>query len=769
MAPSNRAKDSPCLRGLRTSFLSGGKLALRIALRALLLLLAVSAPARSPVTTPDVAKLKQMAQHDPTRPVIFHITLEESAQIAGDSPTSWSIKGDARYALLPAWAGRDLRGIDAPGDVAKNLGAQGAVTAEDLFKMRGGLLSLKPGEILQFYVKKLESEGRATDGNGNYAWTETIQDGLWRFDAKGGMSSSDQREYADIPDAELLRTPTGANLKFIWKINTVGELGAGANQLGFTSDEVARILTFRLSEEDLSKGGLIRKTNQGTIHGEPGDDISYPVNLRATLIIDIKVSERKPKLSLNDRSWLPTDDNKVQLTLTCEDCTPTKVKFQIAEVSQEKGTCLNSKDENTEADIEFDPSNTGNGYTLGDKSAEKNGNCGRDETISLHARDWGAWCRVRAQAEIDGRWVEATVAGGGSALTVPVDEDHNRIGDAWQEEMGIPNGLAPNWDEADMPAGQYSLGDGIGLYEKYRGFVLEGKHERLLPRKKHIFVHDPTGLVHQVENGMAKDRTFAALTQLALRYVKEGEWSGPGSSSENRRVVNKNGGWGHVGDQHALHVEWDKNEIDHKATRYPLPPVFAQWREAHGNQSTANVQGSPAYAFPDTANRLGGTPKDTMLILVWDKVVLKHVLFGAVLGQAALVAQEKYGENAMLDQIFEEASEGAKRVVDFAEAHPDQVEMAYRRLLQHVVVHEMLHAANVRHCGGKADPRCVMNVPAFTLNPMQAAFGSSPINIIATGGMDDDPFGLNKDWPDRLCERCFKSIAVSDDSSPTDR
>lgn len=221
------------------------------ALLALFSAASASLPAAAP---PSGQEFKPLAKHDPARPIAFRIVLEENAQV-GD--TSWSAKGEVRYALLPAWDGTPFSW--------------------------SSFARLKAGERLPFYAKEIKGTGKARDGNGDYSWVETLRDGAYEFDAKNGSSYSKKDPYADATDAVLERTASGASLTFGWMIHTVAELGAGATSLGFTDDEASRLLTFRFSEDELRRAGSIVKTNQGTIHGDPEADITYPVDVRATL------------------------------------------------------------------------------------------------------------------------------------------------------------------------------------------------------------------------------------------------------------------------------------------------------------------------------------------------------------------------------------------------------------------------------------------------------------------------------------------------------
>lgn len=238
-----------------TPFAASPRTAARFSLLGALAMFLSAASAPLPAAPPQSGhQFKPLARHDPARPIAFRIVLEENAQVG---ETSWSARGEARYALLPAWDGTPFSW--------------------------SAFARLQAGERLPFYVKELKGTGKAKDGNGDYTWTETLRDGAYEFDARGGSGYSHRDEYADATDAVLERTPSGATLTFSWMIQTVTEIGAGAKSLGFTDDEAARILTFRFSEDEMRRAASIVKTNQGTIHGDPEADITYPVDVRAAL------------------------------------------------------------------------------------------------------------------------------------------------------------------------------------------------------------------------------------------------------------------------------------------------------------------------------------------------------------------------------------------------------------------------------------------------------------------------------------------------------
>ena len=54
-------------------------------------------------------------------------------------------------------------------------------------------------------------------------------------------------------------------------------------------------------------------------------------------------------------------------------------------------------------------------------------------------------------------------------------KNNDRVADGWEKEKNVyGKNLPADWDGAEEPKGQKAAGDGISLYEKYRGFEFEG-------------------------------------------------------------------------------------------------------------------------------------------------------------------------------------------------------------------------------------------------------------------------------------------------------
>ncbi len=177
-----------------------------------------------------------------------------------------------------------------------------------------------------------------------------------------------------------------------------------------------------------------------------------------------------------------------------------KVVVTLNGTSREKGIALNypKKTPSDEFDIRF-ATNTENGGEDGQRiEIESSNNPGPlVVSIPIAAYDFGGFSTVRAVAlmpgglEVKGKFKPT----GGEFLMLPRDDDGNHVADYWQKEKRVPMGTPANSDE-DLQLGQANAGDGIPLYEEYRGFVrLKGMttekiHERTDPRIKTLFVID---------------------------------------------------------------------------------------------------------------------------------------------------------------------------------------------------------------------------------------------------------------------------------------
>ena len=226
------------------------------------------------------------------------------------------------------------------------------------------------------------------------------------------------------------------------------------------------------------------------------------------------------------------------------------IEFKLEDVSREPGVCLNepTSQADTGPDLEI-PSKFNRGMEIGsDSLSAKTKSEVNEATIVIRAKDFGAHGRLTAtvtlvtpKGEVDVRAMYEKL--GTFHVPLPQDEDDNYIADQWQREEHLPacDGLE---DEDYKPRGATD-GDGLSLYEEYRGFMLYGKHERLNPRKKDLFIYDPDQLV---ENSFFEK----AVDPMKVWYVRKEQIHA--FDSNNSRVVNFNHDSHHRVDQHGIVV-----------------------------------------------------------------------------------------------------------------------------------------------------------------------------------------------------------------------
>jgi hypothetical protein len=189
---------------------------------------------------------------------------------------------------------------------------------------------------------------------------------------------------------------------------------------------------------------------------------------------------------------------------------PQKVKkfhFELLNTSRQPGNCLNwpafsLPDPAMEPfDLRFDLArNPGTAFTSGSLQSvattaaapSLKGSC----VVSCY--DWGAWCELRVTAELtDRRMVVGHLEGHPTLLQIPIPKrkQGSRIADAWKAALNIDK--PDDWDEDAKPAGPAVPGDGLTLFEEYRGVFEKktGKHVRLDPNEMEMFVIDPDDLL----------------------------------------------------------------------------------------------------------------------------------------------------------------------------------------------------------------------------------------------------------------------------------
>ncbi len=274
-----------------------------------------------------------------------------------------------------------------------------------------------------------------------------------------------------------------------------------------------------------------------------------------------------------------------------------KFRFELVETSKEPGICMNhpAKDQALDYfDLGFA---TPGGFTPPNQAQSLETERFTTDAIAVVlCYDYGAYGKVRVTAILDtGQEIEGFVEGHPeqTAITLPKDENDNHIADTWEKEEGtFGQAQDPAWDEADEPNDHEANGDGISLYEKYRGFQFGETHERLKARKKHLFVYDPDNVVRlNLESLMS----FETASKFRVRFVQSDTWTGPGPAGSDKRIVNFNtSGFGHATDQHAVHVRVVQSQSPALAEDFQ-----EMWVAKYGSPLKNDISACYGFAYHD--------------------------------------------------------------------------------------------------------------------------------------------------------------------------
>lgn len=173
----------------------------------------------------------------------------------------------------------------------------------------------------------------------------------------------------------------------------------------------------------------------------------------------------------------------------------------------------------------------------------------KSATITVSSFDGAAMGKLSVIARIDGEDTVVTAYLENepdlTEMSIPCDSDGNTIADAWEKENDTLD-KPLDTDEDAEPLGDRNNGDGLTIWEEYRGFLEDGNHIRTRPKKKDLFICD------QISGRSKKGiNRFAALTKLDVHHqltIDELNYT---------RIINRNRNKDapHVVDQHGLLIE----------------------------------------------------------------------------------------------------------------------------------------------------------------------------------------------------------------------
>ena len=219
--------------------------------------------------------------------------------------------------------------------------------------------------------------------------------------------------------------------------------------------------------------------------------------------------------------------------------------WQLTQSSKEPGYAMNAPRSSPGKD--FDLKLEGSDLLLDDATAQSGKTKPGEQTESTEtvaSYDWGAFGSVKVtavmpdQSEIVG-YLEGDPAQ--TEIRLPMRSASSFIADVWKQNQGV-TGKADNADDETDPPGDGSPGDGLTLYEEYRGFMIDGQHAEGNPKKKDFFILNRAGAFY-----LSGFRLFQNLSGLQVHYQLKG------AEISDGRVINFNYSAGpHKVDQHGV-------------------------------------------------------------------------------------------------------------------------------------------------------------------------------------------------------------------------
>ncbi|MGI6524859.1 MAG: hypothetical protein ACOX2O_06140 [Bdellovibrionota bacterium] len=259
-------------------------------------------------------------------------------------------------------------------------------------------------------------------------------------------------------------------------------------------------------------------------------------------------------LNAPEYSWRPRPNGEITITAQTSSPQPLRFRFNLSNVTRYKGVALNYGDGDN-FDLIFKPnqssfleaSETTNGFSIETRTKV------RTASVIIKALDGAAWGEITAETLQNGVWIpcKTTQQGG---YTIPVDNNRNKIADVWEDQYAVQRSLQDS-DNDDLPLSDFR-GDGLTLFEEYRGFFTVTGWISTNPLQKDLFIHDPDNL------GLG----YFEKSGVALHFITEDQYVSNFSRSltKNRsdaKLSDQRGLWISTKPQHLTDSFWYAKKI----------------------------------------------------------------------------------------------------------------------------------------------------------------------------------------------------------------
>ncbi len=257
----------------------------------------------------------------------------------------------------------------------------------------------------------------------------------------------------------------------------------------------------------------------------------------------------RPSTTLDAAAGLPLEVNAA-VVATDGKTVSNKVKsfiWELEKTSREPGVTmnypLNAKDERFDLDL----TTRGGMFVISPDAqrVDRPVSSGFSDTVWVLPFDWGGWADLKVTAIMEkGPPLVGKLKGSSEpGLRLPKRTADSKIAEVWKKSQSVTGPDDSDFD--NIPAVPAHTGDGLTLYEEYRGFYEKGQHVEGNPEKKDLFVLDTTKLV---DGGVKK---FEDESKILIHRLDKGEMD------EQVHLINQNRKEGpHLVAQHGILIKF---------------------------------------------------------------------------------------------------------------------------------------------------------------------------------------------------------------------
>jgi hypothetical protein len=392
-------------------------------------------------------------------------------------------------------------------------------------------------------VPRAESQGYVWAGTGTYSVSSHTRvdrtdpsDMQWVSDAAGGGTAPPHEDTTGLPDPWWLTLDAECKFQLVLSNLQAAEEAWGWNAGGhFEEQHQIQPFSIRIHDQELPEEGIhIYRRMPATVDARSSESAdvqnyadqswapyyNFPELERGTGTFELMLAPEPEKLELivdvqDYAVWAPQGSHDAQqpgnhLALRARlqqrgggapGEQASQLRFELTQVSAEPGVALNhppSQEARVDLDLRFEAERNpelaiGGGGKRAETHPSEIGAYG-EAKAELSAFDWGAWAELRVSALMpDGRRILGRLRDDPRPqILLPKRKPGSRVADALRQSAGIGD-LPDDEDAESEPQGDGLPGDGLTLYEEYRGFYVNGRHVRGNPRRKDLFVVDEIG------------------------------------------------------------------------------------------------------------------------------------------------------------------------------------------------------------------------------------------------------------------------------------